>query len=174
MSFHAHRSPKAAIIGSLVAATLIVTACSPAGASPSPAAPAGGQITATLSEWSIALSSATAPSGQVTFAISNQGTALHEFLVIRTDMMAADMPVKDHMLDIEAMGGAMDTGMDMPGMPPEGGMEHPAGTVGEVEDIPAGGTTQLSLDNLQPGHYAIVCDIATHYELGMHADFTVQ
>lgn len=163
--------PPAMLHGLLASAAIIVAACSPTGAGPSPTP--GGEVVATLSEWAIGLSSSTAPSGQVKFAISNEGTQIHEFLIIRTDMMAADMPVKDHMLDVEAMGGAMDTGMDMPGMSPEGGMEHPAGTVGEVEDIVAGATTQLVLDNLEPGHYAIVCDIPTHYEQGMHTDFTV-
>lgn len=167
------RSRRPVSIGLILAVAVIAIACSPAGASPSPTG-AGREVNATLSEWQIDVSAASAPAGTVVFNIANQGTTVHEFLVIRTDMMAADMPVKDHMIDIAAMGGPMATGgMGMPGMSPSGDMTHPVGTVGLVESIPAGGTERLTLDNMQAGHYALVCNIATHYEQGMRVDFSV-
>ena len=158
----------------LIVVLLIAVACS---AGRPAASPSGGsaEVSATLSEWRIEVSPASASAGTVVFNIANQGTAVHEFVVIRTDTMAAELPVKNYMLDVEAMGGPMDSGgMDMPGMSPSEGMEHPVGTVGDVENIAAGASASLTIDNMAPGHYVIVCNIATHYELGMRVDLTVQ
>ena len=161
-------------LGSSLAVALLALACSAGGPTPRPTG-ASGDITATVSEWRIDVSAPSAPAGRVVFNIANQGTTVHEFVVIRTDSMAADLPVKDHMLDVEAMGGPMGSGgMDMPGMSPSGNMEHPVGTVGDSEDIAAGATAQLTVDDMEPGHYAIVCNITTHYEQGMRVDFTIE
>lgn len=169
-----NRSPlKFASISSTLAVALILAACSPTGASPPAATGASGDITATLSEWGITLSASGAPAGKVAFEVTNQGAIPHEFLMIRTDMMADTLPVKDNMIDVMAMGGPMGAGMDMPGMSPPPDMEHPVGTVGVIGEVAAGASDQLVLDDLVPGHYAIICDLPAHYEQGMRVDFTV-
>ncbi len=154
-----------------VAVLLFVGACAAGRAAPTPST--GEGITATLAEWRIDLSSALAPTGRVSFSITNRGAAPHEFLIIRTDMSAGDLPVKDNMIDVAAMGGPMGTAMNMPGMSPSTGMAHPAGTVGVVDELAAGATALLAVD-LTPGHYVVVCDLPAHYQQGMRVDFTVQ
>jgi uncharacterized cupredoxin-like copper-binding protein len=42
----------------------------------------------------------------------------------------------------------------------------------EKENIAKGATATLSA-TLQPGKYVLVCNLPTHYKLGMHAPFTV-
>lgn len=170
MSVDPTRSRRFGSLGAVLAVALLAAACSPAGASPSPAS---GNLSATLSEWKIDVSAASAPAGSLAFAITNQGAVPHEFLMIRTDMMANALPVKDNMIDVMAMGGPMGSGMNMPGMSPAPEMAHPVGTVGVIGEIAAGASDQLVMDNLAPGHYAIICDLPTHYELGMRVDFTV-
>ncbi len=168
------RSRSFALVTTSLALALAAAACSSTGATPVPATGGSGEVRAALSEWMIGLSAASAPAGRVAFAITNQGAVPHEFQVIRTDMMADSLPVKDSMIDIQAMGGPMDTGMSMPGTSPNPDMEHPAGMVGLVDNVQAGGTAQLVLDELAAGHYVIICDIAGHYQQGMRTDFTVR
>ena len=151
---------------------LLVAACSSA-ATPGPT---GGSstITAELSEWAIKLDPATGQAGAITFTIKNVGQKEHEFLLIRTDMRADSLPVKDDEIDVTAFG-PMDMEMSTPpdqssGM---GGMEHPAGTAGQLEGIAAGETATLTVE-LEPGHYVIVCNLTAHYSKGMRADFDVR
>ncbi len=59
-------------------------------------------------------------------------------------------------------------------LPVENGLVSEDGVdlIGEAEDIAPSTTTDLTL-NLQPGSYIIMCNIAGHYEQGMHTGFTV-
>ena len=173
MPVNAPRRSHLLMIGS-IAVALGATACASAAPGPSPSSLASGQITATLSEWKIELSAPTAPGGPVAFAVTNQGAIAHEFLLIRTDMMAGSLPVINNMIDVNAMGGPMGSGgMGMPGMSPAPNMEHPVGTVGVIDEIAADATAQLTIADLAAGHYVIVCDLPAHYEQGMRIDFTV-
>lgn len=175
MPFHAPIRPRlSASLAISLAVGLIVAACSSSGATAVPATGGSGEVRASLSEWKIDLSAASAPAGRVAFAIANQGGTIHEFLMIRTDMMADSLPVKNNMIDVDAMGGPMATaGMDMPGMSPAPDMKHPVGTVAAIGEIAAGSTAPLIIDELAAGHYVIVCDLPAHYQQGMRIDFTV-
>lgn len=135
-----------------VSVLLLATACSSKGSSPTAPgteAPATGEnVPVVVQEWSV--TSATVPAGSVTFAVSNQGDVNHEFVVLRTDTLAADIPIKDGEID-----------------------EDEAGTnIGEVEDVAPGATQDLTL-TLDPGHYVFLCNLPTHYGLGMNSDVTV-
>jgi uncharacterized cupredoxin-like copper-binding protein len=44
--------------------------------------------------------------------------------------------------------------------------------IDEVEDIAPGTSATLNL-NLDPGAYAVICNLPGHYASGMHAAFTV-
>jgi uncharacterized cupredoxin-like copper-binding protein len=44
--------------------------------------------------------------------------------------------------------------------------------VNRVDKIDVGQSSALTAD-LAPGHYVLMCNIVGHYQLGMHADFTV-
>lgn len=170
---HLHDTSKRLLtLWAALALVVAAAACAPAGGAPS--ASTSGPVSAQLSEWAVGLSAQRAPAGPLVFEITNEGTAEHEFLIIRTDMMAADLPVKDHMIDVSAMGGPMASGRQMPGMSSDPGMDHPAGTVAVVAEIAPGATSELSIDDAAVGHYVIVCDLPGHYEQGMRADFSVE
>jgi uncharacterized cupredoxin-like copper-binding protein len=137
----------------LIAAAILTTGCTSGGTSPSapPAASpsAGGSVAVELNEWKVVPASATAAAGPVTFAVTNKGTTIHEFVVVKTDLKADALPVVDHKID-----------------------ESTLTPVDEIEDIEAGASPTLDV-TLEAGHYVLLCNIETHYEQGMHADFDV-
>lgn len=136
---------------------LIASACSgsDAATSSSDSAAGGGGLAVTLSQWAVTPSATTASAGSVTFTVKNDGTIPHEFVVLQTETLAGDFP-------IESFEGESDR-ID----------EDTAGTnVGETGDMDAGSTKTLTID-LEPGHYAFVCNLPGHYGQGMHTDFTV-
>lgn len=96
------------------------------------------------------LSSASAPSGTITFQVTNTGTMEHEFLVIDTDTAAADLPYDESTDRV-----------------PEGDVT----VLDEIEGIQPGETKTLELD-LEAGHYALICNLVKHWRQGMRADFT--
>lgn len=141
---------------SIVISALLVAACtgggggapgaSSGGASPTPSS----SIATTLADWSITLEPPIGKAGSITFTIKNSGANTHELLVVKTDTPADKLPVAND---------------EVP--------EDQLTIVDEVEDIEAGKDATLTIDNLEPGHYAIICNIEGHYVKGMHADFTV-
>jgi hypothetical protein len=138
------RSPHTALAG-LVGLVMLATACS--GASPTP--PSGTAITATLKEFSIELNQATAAPGAVTFTVTNSGSMVHEFVVLKTDTQAADLPLTNDAVN-----------------------EDNYTSMGEVADLEAGATGTLTA-TLAAGHYAIICNLPGHVRQGMAVDFTV-
>ena len=141
-------------LSSAAAIGILAAGCASTGASPS-AAPAssaagGTSVSVELSEWKVVPATATASAGAVTFAVTNKGTTVHEFVIVKTEMKADALPVVEHKIDESAL-----TPVD------------------EIEDIDAGSSPTLDVD-LDAGHYVLLCNIETHYEQGMHADFDVQ
>lgn len=130
-----------------VAVALVVAAC---GSSSSPAPGGASTVTAELSEWAMALDSATGKAGSITFNVKNNGEKEHEFVIVKTDLKADSLPVVDDEVDESAF--------------------EP---VDEIEDIAAGATPTLKVD-LAAGHYVILCNLTSHYAKGMHADFDVK
>ncbi|MGP1675319.1 MAG: hypothetical protein ACTS8Z_08910 [Candidatus Limnocylindrales bacterium] len=146
------RIPRVLTLFSVVAIGLGASACSGTAATPSPTAAqsvAAGTVAVTLSEWKVVPASATAAAGPITFAVTNSGSQMHEFVVVKTDLKADALPVADNKID-----------------------ESTLTPVDEIEDIGAGTTPSLSVD-LAAGHYVLLCNIETHYGQGMHADFDV-
>jgi uncharacterized cupredoxin-like copper-binding protein len=129
------------------------------------AAPTGGggggtDVAVTLQEWAVVPDTSSVPSGDVTFDVTNSGPEdEHEFVIIRTDLAPGDLPTDET--------GAVD--------------ESGAGieVVDEVEEIPVGGTEELTV-NLEPGTYVLICNIYSadeneaHYQMGMRTAFTVE
>ena len=89
--------------------------------------------------------------GSVTFDVSNAAdTGLtHEFVVIKTDLAADRLPVKN-------------------GKVPENQFKK----MGEVEDIAPGTSKHMTL-KLAPGHYVLLCNRPGHYSMGLHASLLV-
>jgi uncharacterized cupredoxin-like copper-binding protein len=96
------------------------------------------------------LDQTTVPAGTVTFTVANEGVKKHEFVILSTDVMAADMKV-------EASDEVNEDAFD---------------AVDEIGDLPAGDTATLTVD-LAPGHYALICNLKGHVRMGMYSDITV-
>ncbi len=125
---------------------LLAAACSK-GATSSGNPGSQGAVAVSVKEFSLVSATSTAPAGTLTFSITNNGTIVHEFVVLKTDAPAAGVPV-------------------------ENGQASEEGDLGEAEDIAPGTTKALTL-NLAAGHYVLACNIPGHYQAGMHTDFTV-
>lgn len=147
-------------LAGLVGLMALATACSAASQSastpPASTPPAStpsastNAITATLKEYSIELSAPTAAPGSVTFTVTNSGTMVHEFVILKTDIKAADLPLTN---------GAV--------------TEDDYTKMGEVADLePAASGTVTA--TLTAGHYAIICNLPGHVSQGMVTDLTVQ
>jgi uncharacterized cupredoxin-like copper-binding protein len=113
---------------------------------------AGPTVDVSLKDFSIELSPDDAPAGEVTFRASNAGPTTHEFEIFSVDggVDASALPVEDDVADT--------AGLTL---------------VDEVEDVTVGATPTLSVD-LQPGTYAVICNLPEHYQQGMHAVLTVR
>ena len=116
----------------------------------------GGGVQATEKDFAITLGDSSAPSGDVTFNIRNDGPSTHEFVVFKTDLAEDALPTKKE-------NGAVI--VDEEGQ----GVTH----IDEVEDIASGDSQDLTV-KLDPGKYVLICNLPTHYQLGMHATFTVK
>jgi uncharacterized cupredoxin-like copper-binding protein len=131
------------------------------GASSTPVLSQGGgndanatAVNVTEKDYAIAPSTKTASSGEVTFEINNQGPSTHEFVILKTDLPADQLPLNDSGTEVDEDAKSLDA-------------------VDEVEDIAPGDSKKLTVD-LKPGHYVFICNVTAHYGLGMHVDFTVQ
>lgn len=129
----------------LVGLCLIVAACGGTG-------PSDADVVVTLRDDAITLSSGSLAAGELSFEGLNEGTLTHEFEVFRVP-----------------------EGVDADALPLDGDTaraDELLELVDEVEDIAPGTSATLSL-SLDPGGYAVLCNLAGHYENGMHATFTV-
>jgi uncharacterized cupredoxin-like copper-binding protein len=105
-----------------------------------------------LSTFGIALSTNTIKPGKVTFMVKNNATdQTHEFVVAQTDLPVDQIPIDPdtHLID-----------------------EEQITLLGEVEDLASGAVKPLTLE-LPPGRYVLLCNLATHYQNGMHAELIV-
>ena len=110
--------------------------------------------------WSSSSSSRRSPkatSSSFTFALENKGEETHEFVVVRTDLGARELPTaKDGSVEEEGSG-----------------MED------EVEDIPSAKSATLTV-SLAPGNYVLLCNIVeekekeSHYQMGMSTEFVLE
>jgi uncharacterized cupredoxin-like copper-binding protein len=122
----------------------------------------GAEVDVVLSEFIVDPAAESVEAGEVTFALDNQGGETHEFVVVEA-ASADDLPVDDDgAFDEEAFG--------------------EDNVLGEVEDIEAGDTAELTLD-LESGDYVLLCNIVeeeedgeveSHFAEGMHTTFTVE
>ena len=156
----AHRQTRTSRMAAvaLIAGFAIAGCAADSGAS-SQAAGGGTTIDVTLQEWSVNPSAASAPAGEVTFTVTNDGPEdIHEFVVLKTDLDPGDLPTDDH-------GAVTEDGE---------GIE----VVDEIEDIPVGETQELTV-TLEAGNYVLLCNIYSededeaHYQMGMRTAFEV-
>ena len=121
----------------------------------------GAEVDVVLSEFIVDPAEDSVDAGEATFALDNQGGETHEFVVVEA-ASADDLPVDaDGAFDEEAFG--------------------EDNVLGEVEDIAAGDTAELTLD-LEAGDHVLLCNIVeedegeveSHFAEGMHTTFTVE
>jgi uncharacterized cupredoxin-like copper-binding protein len=110
-----------------------------------------GDVEVTLRDFEVDLGSTSAPAGEVTFDVRNEGPQVHEFVVFQTDLGVDELPTDDD------------------GNVAEGDDFEP---VDEIEDIAVDAEPSLTVD-LEAGPYVLLCNIDGHYEEGMVTTFTV-
>lgn len=167
------------ILAAVALLSLLLTACqtsasgSPAesaaaGASVAPGesmAAGGTTVNVTLQEWAVLPDAESAPAGDVTFVVTNEGPDdVHEFVIIRTDLDPGDLPT------------------DATGAVDEAAVQFQSGeaeVIDEIEEIPVGESAELTV-TLEAGNYVLICNIYTeseqeaHYAMGMRVAFTVE
>jgi hypothetical protein len=120
----------------------------------------GGDLDLTLSEWSVVTDVEDLPEGPITIDVHNRGEREHELVIVRTDIPASELPVKeDGSFDEDA------SGVDVQQ---------------EIEEIESGDDTSRSY-TLDPGSYVLLCNIVeeidgtetSHFAEGMSTPFTV-
>jgi uncharacterized cupredoxin-like copper-binding protein len=140
---------------SLLAVVLVVAACgggddeSSGGGDGASGTVTSGTVNVTMGspeEYSLVPEPVESADGALTFTVVNEGTIEHEMVVIKTDEGAANLATD--------------------------GEADETGAVDEIT-LAAGESGDLEVD-LEPGAYALVCNLPGHYANGMYADFTVQ
>jgi len=122
---------------------LVAAACSGGG---------DADVTVTLRDDGITLSDTSPAAGELRFEGVNQGSLTHEF-----EMFGVPEGVDANALPLDGDTARADELLEV---------------IDEVEDIAPGTSAGLSLD-LEPGNYAVMCNLPGHYANGMHATFTV-
>jgi uncharacterized cupredoxin-like copper-binding protein len=108
--------------------------------------PVGTPVHVTLKDFDITAAEPTVRAGHVVFEVHNDAPMTHEFVVVRTDLPADELPIGSDGLSVN---------------------EESLSGVGELSDVPASDTRALSLD-LAPGRYVFFCNLEGHYLGGMH------
>ncbi|OGO51257.1 MAG: hypothetical protein A2148_09450, partial [Chloroflexi bacterium RBG_16_68_14] len=103
-------------------------------------------------EWALNADPASVAAGPVTFSVSNHGSVVHNFRVIRTDLAPDALPLDDSSFQVD---------------------EAQVEVVGSLSEFPAGETQQLSVE-LASDSYVLICNVPTHYQAGMSTAFTVE
>lgn len=136
----------------IVLLTVLLAACggSSSGASGGSAGSGGTAVTVELSDFKVKPSVPTAKAGKVDFQIRNTAAMLHDLKVLKTDLDEDKLPIDSAKA-----------------------MAKEDGKIGAMENIPAGALRTLSLD-LPAGKYVLICNVAGHYQLGMHVAFKVE
>ncbi len=89
--------------------------------------------------------------GPITFNTTNKGASPHELVIIKTDTPVDQLPVADNKVD-------------------EGAAGEEIGRIDQFD----GGLTVAGTFELEAGAYALICNIAGHYQGGMFAEMTVE
>jgi uncharacterized cupredoxin-like copper-binding protein len=136
------------VASSIVGLALLASACGGESGAGS------GDVQVTLKDFSIDLSTTTVPAGDVTFDASNEGPSVHEFEIfsVPDGVDPTDLPVESNVADTDSQGLVV---------------------IDEVEDIAPATTASLTV-SLEPGSYALICNLSEHYEQGMSIAITVE
>lgn len=106
-----------------------------------------GEVTIKATEFAFGPSQISAKAGKLKITMENDGKAVHELVVLRTDAAPGSLKVTDGRVD-------------------------EADSVGEISETEAGQSKSHTFD-LQPGKYLIVCNVKGHYMQGMRGQIVV-
>ncbi len=140
--------PTLLVVGGLLAVAAIAIGVTLIVWSPASA----GDIAVSETDYRIAMATSLR-AGNHTIALTNNGKQGHELLLFRTNLPASALPV--------------DTNGDVDEESP---LLH--NVVDSGNSLEPGGTQSLPV-KLEPGHFVAVCNLPTHYHLGMKLDLTV-
>ena len=135
-----------------VVPALVLAACGTSTPTTTPSSPSptpSHSVAVEEKDYSITPATATAAAGAVTFTVTNLGPGIHEFVVIKTDLAPEALPVKDDLVE-----------------------ENKIDSPGEIEDIEPGKPLSKTI-TVVPGNYVLICNLVTHYGLGMRAALKV-
>ena len=102
-----------------------------------------------LRDYSVKPNVPSVTAGKTKIGVRNAASMTHELVVLKTDVSADKLPVD----------GAVAKAKE-------------EGKVGFTDVMGAGQVRALTLD-LSPGNYVLLCNVAGHYQLGMHVAFKV-
>ena len=134
------------VLPALMALVFLVSSCAQAAET----APSDSQVVAELADNKITVTVPSVKAGKIKIGVRNLGTMEHSFEVLKTDLPQDKLPVD---------GASAKAKED--------------GKVGEIKSIAAGKSAAVTID-LTPGKYVFICNIAGHYQIGMHTAFTVE
>jgi uncharacterized cupredoxin-like copper-binding protein len=134
------------LVPALMALGLLVVSCS----QPVADAPAGSQVVAELADYKITVNVPSVKAGTIKIGVRNLGNMEHSFEVLKTDLPQDKLPVDN-----------------------ASAKANEDGKVGEIKSIAAGKSASVTIE-LTPGKYVFICNVAGHYQLGMHTGFTVE
>jgi uncharacterized cupredoxin-like copper-binding protein len=109
-----------------------------------------GQIRADMKEYVMGLTATEVRAGSVTFIARNAGSTAHDLIVIKTDLAPDKLPV-----DTQTQKAKED------------------GKVDGLEQVAPGKSLNLRMD-LTAGAYVVICNVPTHYQLGMRTALAVK
>jgi uncharacterized cupredoxin-like copper-binding protein len=161
MVLRSRRRRAVLFVATVAALSLVAAGCGDDDEGGETAATGGGTtVDVTLQEFAVIPASSSAPAGDVTFDVTNEGPDdVHEFVVFKTDLAPDALPtVADGSVDEEG------EGLEL---------------IDEIEDIAVGDTPTLTV-SLDAGSYVFICNIydeaeqEAHYQEGMRVAFTVE
>jgi len=115
---------------------------------PADTATSGAVVSVALAEWKLVPSRATVQPGRVTFVVRNDGSIVHELVVLRSDR-------HHHSLKVQ------------------GGKAVETGRLGRIPQVPSGVSRRLTL-RLPAGRYVLLCNLLGHYQAGQFAALRVR
>jgi uncharacterized cupredoxin-like copper-binding protein len=137
----------AVLTTALLGIAVVTAGTAAAAAKATPVAVDVGDTTGTKGPMTMTVTPSSAPAGKVKFTVTNSGTVIHEFVILKTKVPFDKIPVVKNRVS-------------------------EAKSVGEIGSIGKGKTKSKTF-KLKAGKYVLVCNIAKHYALGMRAAFKV-
>jgi uncharacterized cupredoxin-like copper-binding protein len=110
-----------------------------------------GTVEVDYDEFTIRAKPSSAPTGDVRFRQRNVGALTHELVIVETALEHEALPVKAGQVVLEAK----------------------ELRVAGRDKLLAADSTRTAAIPLEPGKYVLICNVAGHYQSGMHTPFTV-